>query len=71
MEVNDARNSIIGVSMIIAFVTLIIFATICFVSCTYSITMAHTEGSATDLIDETQDAQADIKPNLNIPAAAL
>lgn len=35
--------------------------------CTYSITMAHTEGQATDLIDENQKADADIKPNLTIP----
>ncbi len=37
-------------------------------SCTYSINLAHTEGTATDLIDENQKADADIKPNLNIPA---
>ena len=37
-------------------------------SCTYSINMIHSEGEATDLIDEYQRADADIKPNLNIPA---
>lgn len=36
-------------------------------SCTYSINMVHTEGSATDLIDENQKATADVKPNLNVP----
>jgi len=30
--------------------------------------MVHTDGQATDLIDETQSAQPDIKPNLTIPA---
>lgn len=35
-------------------------------SCTYSINMIHSEGSATDLIDENQ--KADANPNLNIPA---
>lgn len=29
-------------------------------ACTYSINMAHTEGVATDLIDENQEAKADI-----------
>lgn len=36
-------------------------------SCTYTITMVHTEGSATDVVDETQSTQADIKPDLTIP----
>jgi len=39
-----------------------------FSSCTYSINLAHTQGSASDLIDENQKADADIKPNLSIPA---
>lgn len=36
--------------------------------CTYSITMAHTEGQATDLIDEVQRTDADVKADLSIPA---
>jgi hypothetical protein len=36
-------------------------------SCTYSITMVHTEGTANDVVDETQSTQADIKPNLTVP----
>gem|GEM_PF-2010621 len=36
--------------------------------CTYSINLAHTEGHANDLIDENQRANADVKPNLTIPA---
>lgn len=36
-------------------------------SCTYSINMIHSEGAATDLIDENQKADADVKPNLNLP----
>jgi hypothetical protein len=41
------------------------------ISCTYSITMVHTEGTATDVVDETQRADPDIKTNLSIPATAL
>jgi hypothetical protein len=36
--------------------------------CTYSINMVHTEGSASDVVDETQRANPDIKTNLSIPA---
>lgn len=36
-------------------------------SCTYSITMAHTEGSATDLIDETQTNTPDVSPTVTLP----
>lgn len=37
-------------------------------SCTYSINMVHTEGHASDVVDETQTAQPDINPTLSIPA---
>ncbi len=48
---------------------LILIISLCFFlsGCTYSVTLAHTEGQATDLIDEAQRADADVKPNLNIP----
>lgn len=36
--------------------------------CTYSINMIHSQGSATDLIDENQKADADIRPNITVPA---
>lgn len=39
-----------------------------FSSCTYSINMVHTQGEATDVVDETQSNEPDIKPNLSIPA---
>ncbi len=38
------------------------------VACTYSVNLVHTEGEAEDVVDETQRADADIKPNLTIPA---
>lgn len=49
--------------MIKLFFPLLIFLN----ACTYSINMIHSEGSATDLIDENQTAQPDIKPNISIP----
>ena len=40
-------------------------------SCTYSITMVHTEGEATDVVDETTTPSTNISPKLSIPAASL
>ncbi len=39
--------------------------------CTYSINMAHTEGTATDLIDENQTASPDVSPNIEIPLSSM
>jgi len=36
--------------------------------CTYSITMVHTEGTATDVVDETSSPTSSVTPNVNIPA---
>ncbi len=38
---------------------------------TYSITMIHTEGTASDVVDEDQDISPKIDPSLTIPAAIL
>ena len=42
-------------------------------SCTYSITMVHTEGEAMDVVDETatNTPSTSITPTVTIPAAAL
>lgn len=37
-------------------------------SCTYNISIVDTHGQASDVIDSNQSADADVKPNLNIPA---
>lgn len=37
-----------------------------FFSCTYSINMIHSEGTASDVVDENQRAAADISPNINL-----
>jgi len=39
--------------------------------CTYSINMVHTEGSASDVVDETQAPTDDISPTLSIPAKMI
>ena len=40
-------------------------------SCTYSITQVHTQGEATDVVDNNQKADADVSPNLTIPASVI
>ena len=42
-------------------------------SCTYSITMVHTQGEATDVVDETatNSPSTSMTPTVSIPAAAL
>lgn len=37
-------------------------------ACTISVTTVHTTGSATDLIDQDQKADAQVSPDINIPA---
>jgi len=37
-------------------------------ACTYSINMVHTQGLASDVIDETQSADPDIKADVSVPA---
>ncbi len=36
-------------------------------SCTDSINMVHTQGEASDVVDETQSNEPDIKPNFTLP----
>lgn len=36
-------------------------------SCTYNISMAHTEGSASDVIDDTQTPTSTVSPDIKIP----
>ena len=40
-------------------------------SCTYSITMVHTEGQASDVVDEQQTPSTSVTPTVSIPATAL
>lgn len=36
--------------------------------CTMSVNQVHTEGTASDVVDEQQEASPDISPTLSIPA---
>lgn len=35
--------------------------------CTYSVILNHTEGTASDLVDENQTPTTDVRPNITMP----
>lgn len=37
-------------------------------SCTYNVSMAHTEGTATDVIDDTASNTPTVSPTISVPA---
>lgn len=49
---------------------LIAGACVCFTSCTYNVSMAHTSGTASDVIDDAATASPDVSPSLTIPVSA-
>lgn len=36
-------------------------------SCTYTVNLVHTQGTATDTIDDTSNPTAEVSPTINIP----
>jgi hypothetical protein len=40
-------------------------------SCTYSITMIHTEGEASDVVDDTSTPTANVNPQITVPASIV
>lgn len=59
--------------MLIAILAITLATLMCLIGCTYSITMVHTEGQASDVVDETatNSPSTSVKPTVNIPAAPL
>lgn len=50
---------------------ILLIALLALSSCTYTISMVHTQGEASDVIDETSSASAKVDPVVNIPASIL
>lgn len=48
------------------FIFAIMAAILC--SCTMSINIIHTQGTADDVVEESQSARANIAPQVNVPA---
>lgn len=42
-----------------------------FSACTYSINMVHTEGTASDVVDEQQAPSTTVSPNIDVPISPV
>lgn len=40
---------------------------LCMTSCTYNVSMAHTQGTATDTIDDTASNTPNVSPTVTVP----
>lgn len=62
------REQTIFLTIVSLFIILLtLFFVICVMnSCTYNISMVHTQGQADDVIDTTQAADPNISPDINI-----
>lgn len=49
-------------------VVLVYLTCLALTGCTYNVSMAHTEGSAQDVIDDTASNEPDVSPTVSIPA---
>lgn len=43
----------------------------CMTACTYNVSMAHTEGTATDTIDDTASNTPNVSPTITVPVSAV
>ncbi len=48
------------------FFTLVCYC-VCMTACTYNVSMAHTSGTAEDVIDDTASNTPNISPNITVP----
>ena len=50
------------------FLVIVVAALLLATACTISVTTVHTQGVASDVVDEDQKADADVSPDISIPA---
>ena len=48
-----------------------ILTAICLTSCTYNVSMSHTDGGSTDTMDENASNTPTVSPSITIPASAV
>lgn len=53
-------------SFVLKFFALVLLAT-SLTACTYNVSMAHTQGTADDVIDDTASNTPNVAPNITIP----
>ena len=57
-------------SFVLKLLSLVMLAT-CMTSCTYNVSMAHTQGTADDVIDDTASNTPNVSPTITVPVSAL
>lgn len=57
---------VLGLLTVFMMSLLVVISALVFFSCTYSINMIHSSGTASDMVDENQEARADVSPNINL-----
>lgn len=44
---------------------------VCMTACTYNVSMAHTEGTAEDVIDDTASNTPNVSPTVTVPVSSV
>ena len=63
-QVREMMKRITGLLFLIA---CLLMCAVYLTGCTYSITMVHTEGTASDVVDETATNSTDVSPDIKLP----
>jgi hypothetical protein len=50
---------------------LLLAVSVLLTSCTYNVSMAHTEGTASDVIDDNQSNEPNVSPSVTIPVKPM
>jgi hypothetical protein len=66
-EGENVKKVIIVCLTCASFIALIGVMMTLLLSCTYNVSLVHTEGQASNVGDETADADPDISPHLSLP----
>lgn len=66
-DFEETRSNVIRVVWFMMIIVGIFALVTTISSCTYSITMVHTEGTASDVVDETATTSPNVSPDIKIP----
>lgn len=67
----ETQYMLAGISTFMTLMTVLAILFICLNACTYSVVMNHTEGEASDMVDENQTTSPNVSPNIVIPTPKL
>lgn len=66
-ETRKAQSNCVAVALLIMILVGCLVAAWSLSGCNYTINLIHTQGTADDVVDETQTSEPDIKTDLTIP----